>query len=175
MGITNYQVVYRNPYPLTNLLQRHYIEALNSQHTTRDEIFQLLRNNLRKAQPHLKRHSEKIKFILRILWVIGYFRNFNLIDKNQQMTNKHKSFQRYFGPFEVLEKIGPLLINLSSFLSKIHTIFHVPLLQKHTSELSQMTTLPISPTSDDNHPIVTPLATWTDKQPLPTCNRFTKH
>ena len=43
---------------------------------------------------------------------------------------------RYIGPFEVLQRIGPIAnrIALSSELSHVHDIFHVSILQKYVHD-----------------------------------------
>ena len=51
-------------------------------------------------------------------------------------TTSRKFADRFVGPFQVLERIGPSAYRLdlrSSRLSRIHDVFHVSLLREYTS------------------------------------------
>ena len=51
---------------------------------------------------------------------------------------------RYIGPFRIIEKIGPVAyrLELLSELSRIHNIFHVSMLRKYVSDLSNILETP---------------------------------
>jgi hypothetical protein len=53
---------------------------------------------------------------------------------------KGKLVQRYIGPFEIIERIGPFAyqLELPLYLDKIHNMFHVSLLWKAKINPSQM-------------------------------------
>ena len=56
-----------------------------------------------------------------------------------RFKNKGKLNLRHFGPFRILKKIGPIAyrLKLPSELSRIHNIFHVPMLKKYVPDPSQ--------------------------------------
>ena len=53
---------------------------------------------------------------------------------------KGKSSPRFIGPYEILERIGPMAycLALSSELAKLHNLFHVSLLRRYRSDESHI-------------------------------------
>ncbi|KAL0302445.1 UNVERIFIED_CONTAM: hypothetical protein Scaly_2564200 [Sesamum calycinum] len=53
---------------------------------------------------------------------------------------KEKLSPRYIGPYEILERVGPLAYRLASpvELSQIHDIFHVSMLRRYRSDPSHI-------------------------------------
>ena len=54
--------------------------------------------------------------------------------------NKGKLSPRYIGPYEIIEKIGPLAYRLAlpPELSRIHNVFHVSMLRRYRSDPSHV-------------------------------------
>ena len=54
--------------------------------------------------------------------------------------NKGKLSPRYIGPYEIIEKIGPLAYKLAlpPELAKIHDVFHVSMLRRYRSDPSHV-------------------------------------
>ena len=54
--------------------------------------------------------------------------------------NKGKLSPRYIGPYEIIERIGPLAYRLAlpSELSRIHNVFHVSMLRRYRSDPSHV-------------------------------------
>ena len=53
-----------------------------------------------------------------------------------RFSNKGKLSPRYIGPYEIIEKIGPLAYRLAlpSEISQIHNVFHVSILRRYRSD-----------------------------------------
>ena len=54
--------------------------------------------------------------------------------------NKGKLSPRYIGPYEIIEKIGPLAYKLAlpPELARIHDVFHVSMLRRYRSDPSHI-------------------------------------
>ena len=65
--------------------------------------------------------------------------------------------KRFYGPFEVIEHIGPVAYKLLlPESSRIHLVFHISLLKLHRGPLP-VTPATLPAASTDNHPLPTPL------------------
>ena len=58
---------------------------------------------------------------------------------------------RYIGPFEILERIGPVAyrLDLSEELSRVHNVFHISMLRKYISDPSHVLETPEIELRDD--------------------------
>lgn len=124
------------------------IEAVNTLLATIEEIFQLLRTNCSKLKNIWKARLISIRLVVDSLKVTGILNS----------TDTQKLSKCYFGPFKILQKIGPVAykLDLSSHL-KIHPVFHVSILRQYIGDLPSCP-LPLPPISNKHHPILTPLA-----------------
>ena len=54
--------------------------------------------------------------------------------------NKGKLSPRYIGPYDIIERIGPLAYRLAlpPELARIHNVFHVSMLRRYISDLTHM-------------------------------------
>ena len=54
--------------------------------------------------------------------------------------NKGKLSPRYIGPYEIIEKVGPLAYKLALLpeLMRIHNVFHVSMLRRYRSDPSHV-------------------------------------
>ena len=51
---------------------------------------------------------------------------------------------RYIGPFEIVERVGPMAyrLDLPEELSRVHNVFHISMLRKHISDPSHVLEAP---------------------------------
>lgn len=89
-------------------------------------------------------------------WVYVKLRPYRQISVSN--TNYHKLAKRFYGPFQISDKIGDVAYRLHlPPSSKIHPVFHCSLLKPHHGPLVHVTD-PLPPSSHDNHPLIDPLA-----------------
>ncbi|KAH0685570.1 hypothetical protein KY290_017058 [Solanum tuberosum] len=93
----------------------------------RDEVLHVLKNNLLKAQNRMKRLTDKSR--IDTFFEVGDWRD-------------HKLRQRYFGPYQVLKRIGHVTYRLELPESaKIHYVFHTSMLKCFVGTPDQQVTL----------------------------------
>jgi len=75
-----------------------------------------------------------------------------------------KLSKRFFGPFQITEKIGPVAYHLQlPDNAKLHLVFHCSLLRPHHGPTPTVTTDQIPLTVIDNHPMLTLLSILSSK------------
>ena len=106
--------------------------SLQEQLQTRDVLLDSLKQNIQKAQLRMKiqadHHRRELEYnVSDFVYVkLQPYRQHSL-----RLIRNKKLSMRYFGPFPIIERIGPVtykLILLSS--AHIHPIFHVSVLKK---------------------------------------------
>ncbi|KAI4313481.1 hypothetical protein L6164_026460 [Bauhinia variegata] len=89
-------------------------------------------------------------------WVYVKLRPYRQSSVSQALY--HKLSKRFYGPFQISERIGIVAYQLNlPVSSKIHPVFHCSLLKPHQGPLVHVTD-PLPPTSYENHPLIEPLA-----------------
>ncbi|GAU50876.1 hypothetical protein TSUD_411060 [Trifolium subterraneum] len=103
-------------------------------------------------------------------YLLGQFVYVRLRPYRQQSVSSHtytKLSKRFYGPFEILERIGPVAYHLQlPPQSKIHPVFHCSLLKLHHGPIIAPGSLP--PQAKDNQPLITPLAILNKKIDMTT-------
>ncbi|WVZ11913.1 hypothetical protein V8G54_016443 [Vigna mungo] len=160
-GLTPFEVVYGKPPPSIPT----YIEGISSNAgcdsllTSREEIFALLKANLLKAQIRMKKLADSKRRDLKFevgSWVYLKLQSYRQVSVSGHKY--HKLVKRFYGPFKVLERIGPVAFKIVlPPQSKIHNVFHCSMLKHHKGPVpSSIDNLPLE--FLENSPLVTPLA-----------------
>ncbi|KAM1172602.1 hypothetical protein ACFX2G_023167 [Malus domestica] len=99
----------------------------------RDKILSVLKHNLQMAQNRMKVQYDKKRSERQ--FEVGDSVYLKLVPYQLQALaphNYHKLQPRYFGPYEICEKIGKVAYKLKMpHSTKIHPVFHVSQLKKH--------------------------------------------
>ena len=130
----------------------------------RNLILEEIRDHLLKAQNHMKvqvdRHRQELELVVgeKVFFKIQAYKLRLLAQRQNQ-----KLSPRFYGPFEVLEKVGNATYKLLlSQGSNIHLVFHVSLLKKCVSPTAATQPLPTCLTDGWELRVVPKkvLATW---------------
>ena len=116
-----------------------------------------LQHRLRKAQEAMKttadKHHHDVSFAVGD-WVYVRLRPYR---KTSLAPTYTKLTKRFYGPFQVLERIEPVAYKLQlPVSSRIHPVFHISLLKLHQEPLPPSPT-ELSRANFNNHSLVTPL------------------
>ncbi|CAM8936826.1 unnamed protein product [Rhodiola kirilowii] len=129
-----FEAVYGRPPPsvLEYIQGSGNMETVDNWLARRETIIQQLRANITKAQARMRQFANKHR--LDKAFEIGdsvYIRLQPYRQSSVRMQHTNKLAKRFYGPLEVLAKIGSVAYRLK-FLehARIHDVFHVSLLRK---------------------------------------------
>lgn len=99
----------------------------------RDKMLSILKSNLSLAQNKMKVQTDKHR--TKMEFAVGDLAYLKLVPYQLQSLNPHshhKLLPRFYGPFEVLQRVGKVAYKLKlPATPKIHHVFHVSCLKKH--------------------------------------------
>ena len=147
---------YSPPIHLPYLAGSSTVHQVDLQLQEREEMMQLLKYHLHRAQERMKTQADKHRIDRQFSigdWVylkLQPYRQTSVADKQY-----HKLAPRYFGPYQIVDKIGAVASKLAlpSF-AQLHPVFHVSQLKKKIGPHSRMGTLLPTPSST---PMLEPL------------------
>lgn len=122
------------------------LKAVDSYLRNRDDILKELRSHLVRAQSRMKQFADQNRRDVSFAIVDFVYVKLQLY-RQLSMARRHsmKLAPRFFGPYEVLAKIGSNAYRLAlPAASKIHDVFYVSKLRKHLgSTVSHSKQLPV--------------------------------
>jgi hypothetical protein len=127
--------------------------------TARQDLIHVLHRKLLKVQKIMKETADKKRKCVE--FQVGGYAYLKLRPYRQQslsLASYHKLSRRFYGPYQVLEKIGAIAYKLDlPPSSKIHHVFHCSLLTLHQGPIPSPS-LEVPSSVVDHHPIIEPLA-----------------
>ncbi|OMO79377.1 reverse transcriptase [Corchorus capsularis] len=166
-GYTPFEAVYGRPPPtvLSYLPGTTKVVQLDASLLERQQLLSSLKTNLARAQNRMKMQYDQNRPEKQFNvgeWV------FLRLQPYRQMTVHRRSSQklakRFFGPFQILRKLGPVAYELKLPIeAKIHPVFHVSLLKKcYGSPEASFSPLPSTFVNDQ--PVLEPSAILDTRQ-----------
>ncbi|WVZ17843.1 hypothetical protein V8G54_010825, partial [Vigna mungo] len=160
-GLSPYQVLHGKPPPSlpSYIVGSSSITAIDETLSSCEAVLRLLQQKLLKAQNRMKEYADKHR--RDVIYEVGSWVYVKLQPHKQISLSGfkyHKLAKRYYGPYKVLMRIGPVAykLELPSY-AKIHDVFHCSRLKAHVGPPPvEVDHLP--PNFIDSHPVITPLA-----------------
>nr|KYP63313.1 hypothetical protein KK1_017882 [Cajanus cajan] len=121
------------------------VEAVNLLPEERDGVLEELRANICKAQSRMKQQVDKKRRDVNFEvanWVYLKAQPYRL--KSLAKRRNEKFAPRFYGPFQVVDKVGTVAYKLQlPESSRIHPVFHVSKLKKAIPPETQVQSLPM--------------------------------
>ena len=161
-GMTPFEVTFGRKPPsfpqyLTGTSTVAAVDELLSQ---REDIFNLPRRKLQKAQTRMKEIADGRRRDQEFQvneWVLVKLRPYR--QTTVTGTGQSKLSRRFYGPFKIIERMGPVAYKLElPENSSIHPVFHCSLLKPFVGSPDSVIAATLPSGAMDNQPLTTPLA-----------------
>lgn len=146
--MTPFEIVYGQALPTVHSYETGTtkVDSVDQALKERDRILSLLQSNLEATQCRMKAQADKKRF--ERVFEVGDSVYLRLVPYQQLSLASHpfhKLHPRYYGPFQILSKVGPVAYKLKlPDHSKLHLVFHVSCLKKHLgSNIQPIVPLPV--------------------------------
>ncbi|KAH9782770.1 hypothetical protein KPL71_009054 [Citrus sinensis] len=143
------------------------IQALEDMLIERDAMLCSLKENLRQGQhrmaqkANLHRRESQLQVVNKVLVRLQPYRQASIAKRSS-----HKLARRYYEPFAVVERIGPVAYKLDLPTNcRIHPVFHISLLKPYMGN-SSIDVYSLPPGSVDNKPLSLPIAICAERKIL---------
>ena len=142
IGMAPYEALYgrkcRTPLCWTELSERKVIGPDLIQDT--EEKVKMIRERLKVATDRQKSYTDMKRKDIRYEVGEKVFLKVSPWKKVMRFRKKGKLSPRFIGPYEVIEKVGPMAYRLAlpPDLEKIHNVFHVSMLRRYRSDPSHV-------------------------------------
>jgi len=163
-GTTPYEITFgRRPFNFPEYLAgSSKVDAVDDLLIERDKTFQLIHKKLLKAQSKMKLYADKHRRDVQFVpgdWVLVRLRPYRQSSAKGDPSTNVKLARRYYGPFQVTAKIGPVAyrVNFPAGV-RIHPVFHCSNLKPFRGEPGSTPAIPLPPNFHENQPLIFPLA-----------------
>ena len=111
----------------------------------------VIRSRLKAAQDRQKSYADKRRKDLEFEVEDRVFFKLSPWKGVVRFGKRGKLSPRYIGPFEIVERIGPVayILDLPEELSRVHNVFHISMLRKYISDPSHVLEAPEIELRDD--------------------------
>lgn len=133
-GMTPFQALYgrKPPNIARNVLGSSSNDLIEQYMLRREDVLNLLKFNLSKAQTRMKTSADKGRTEDQFDegdWVFVKLRPYR--QHSLRSTSQHKFSMKYFGPYKVLKRVGMVAHKLElPEAARIHPVFHISLLKR---------------------------------------------
>ena len=136
-----YRRKFRTPLCWTELSEKKVIGPDLIQET--EEKVKMIRERLKVATDRQKSYADMRRKDIRYEIVEKVFLKVSPWKKVMRFGKNGKLSPRFIGPYEVIEKVGPVayILALPPELEKIHNVFHVSMLRRYWSDSSHVVSL----------------------------------
>ena len=161
-GSTPYEITFgKKPFNfLAYVTGQSSIDAVDTMLTDRNELFEMIRKKLLKAQDSMK---NKVDIKRREVsyqegdWVLLKLRPHRQSSAKGPEPITGNLSKRFFGPFQVVERVGKVAYRLQLPVdAKLHPVFHCSLLKPFQGNPPD-TAAPLPPTLFDHQSVIAPL------------------
>ncbi|GMI75415.1 hypothetical protein HRI_001210800 [Hibiscus trionum] len=150
LGLTYFEAFYGYKPPILQTTQPSPVNSVQELIQAKEDLNKALREQLMQAQHRMKQYADKKRSERE--FQIGdavYLKLQSYRQTSVALRKNLKLYARFFGPYEILERIGPIAYKLKLPVnSKIHLIFHVRLLKKKIGDKAFTSQDPLEMTDD---------------------------